>query len=34
MLFEVHIPTSEDEGYDETLTVDAQNWMAALKSGT
>ena len=33
MLFEVHIPTQETDGYDETLTVDAENWMAALKSG-
>ncbi len=33
MLYEVLIPSSDPNGYDETITVDATNWMVALKSG-
>lgn len=33
MLYEVLIPSSDPNGYDETITVDAGNWMMALKSG-
>lgn len=33
MLYEVLIPSSDPNGYDETITVDAGNWMVALKSG-
>ena len=33
MLYEVLIPSAEDDGFDEKITVDASNWMMALKSG-
>lgn len=33
MLYEVLIPSNDPNGYDETITVDAGNWMSALKSG-
>ena len=33
MLYEVLIPSTDPNGYDETITVDAGNWMSALKSG-
>ena len=33
MLYEVFIPSVEKEGYDVTITVEANNWMTALKSG-
>lgn len=33
MLYEVFIPTVEKDGYDVTITVEANNWMTALKSG-
>lgn len=33
MLYEVLIPSTDPDGYDETITVDAGNWMSALKSG-
>lgn len=33
MLYEVLIPAADPNGYDEAITVDAGNWMAALKSG-
>ena len=33
MLFEVFIPARERDGFDETLTIEADNWMIALKSG-
>src|SRR5690554_4529425 len=33
MLYEVFIPSAEADGFDESITVDAENWMAALKSG-
>ncbi len=33
MLYEVMIPSAEARGYDESITVDAPNWMSALKSG-
>lgn len=31
--FEVHIPAAEEGGFNVTLKVDADNWMAALKAG-
>ncbi|MHB8877876.1 MAG: hypothetical protein ACYC8T_29635, partial [Myxococcaceae bacterium] len=31
--FEVHIPAGQDGGFNVTLRVDADNWMAALKTG-
>lgn len=31
--FEVHIPAPEEGGFNVTLKVDADNWMAALKAG-
>lgn len=33
MLYEVFIPSTESEGYDVTITVEAKNWMSALRSG-
>jgi hypothetical protein len=33
MYYEVFIPSPDSEGYDVTITVDAENWMSALKSG-
>lgn len=33
MYYEVYIPAPDAEGYDVTITVDAENWMSALKSG-
>lgn len=33
MLYEVFIPSLEKDGYDVTITVEANNWMTALKSG-
>jgi putative methionine-R-sulfoxide reductase with GAF domain len=33
MYYEVFIPSPDAEGYDVTITVDAENWMSALKSG-
>lgn len=33
MLYEVLLPSVDVNGYDETITVDAPNWMVALKSG-
>lgn len=33
MLYEVLLPSVDANGYDETITVDAPNWMVALKSG-
>ena len=33
MLYEVLIPSNDPNGYDETITIDAGNWMSALKSG-
>ncbi|MEM1347054.1 MAG: GAF domain-containing protein [Myxococcota bacterium] len=33
MLYEVFIPSNEPAGYDVQITVDADNWMMALKSG-
>lgn len=33
MYYEVYIPSPEPDGFDVTITVDAQNWMSALKSG-
>jgi len=33
MIYEVFIPSLESDGYDVTLTVEADNWMMALKSG-
>jgi hypothetical protein len=33
MYYEVFIPSPEEDGYDVTITVDADNWMFALKSG-
>ena len=33
MYYEVYIPSPDPEGYDVTITVDAENWMSALKSG-
>ena len=29
MLYEVFIPSTESEGYDVTITVEAKNWMSA-----
>jgi putative methionine-R-sulfoxide reductase with GAF domain len=31
--FEVHIPPGQDGGFNVTLKIDADNWMAALKTG-
>lgn len=33
MYYEVYIPAPDADGYDVTITVDAENWMSALKSG-
>ena len=33
MFYEVFIPSGNGEGYDVTITVEADNWMSALKSG-
>jgi len=33
MYYEVYIPSPEENGFDVTITVDAENWMSALKSG-
>ena len=33
MYFEVFIPSSDPQGYDVNMTVEADNWMMALKSG-
>jgi len=33
MYYEVYIPSPEADGFDVTITVDAENWMSALKSG-
>ncbi len=33
MYYEVFIPSPDPDGFDVTITVDADNWMAALKSG-
>jgi hypothetical protein len=33
MFYEVFIPGGEPDGYDLTITVEADNWMMALKSG-
>ncbi len=33
MLYEVYIPSADRSGEDVTMTVDAENWMQALKSG-
>src|SRR5688572_5772726 len=31
--FEVHIPAADENGFNVTFRVDAENWMAALKTG-
>ena len=33
MYYEVYIPSPDPDGFDVTITVDAENWMSALKSG-
>ena len=33
MIYEVFIPSIDADGYDVTLTVEADNWMSALKTG-
>lgn len=33
MHYEVFIPSTDSDGFDTTITVEALNWMAALKSG-
>ncbi len=33
MYYEVFIPSKESDGYDVTITVDADNWMSALSKG-
>jgi len=33
MFYEVFIPSTESEGFDVTMTVEADNWMQALKAG-
>jgi hypothetical protein len=33
MYYKVFIPSKESEGYDVTITVDADNWMSALSKG-
>jgi hypothetical protein len=33
MIYEVFIPSAEAGGYDVKMTVEADNWMTALKSG-
>lgn len=33
MMYEVFIPSHDAEGFDVTITVEADNWMTALKSG-
>ena len=33
MYYDVFIPSPDSDGYDVTITVDADNWMSALKSG-
>lgn len=33
MFYEVFIPSAESEGFDVTMTVEADNWMQALKTG-
>lgn len=33
MFYEVYIPSNTSEGFDVTITVEADNWMLALKSG-
>ncbi len=33
MMYEVFIPSSDADGFDVTMTVEADNWMTALKSG-
>lgn len=33
MYYDVFIPSNDPDGFDVTITVDADNWMSALKSG-
>jgi hypothetical protein len=33
MYYDVFIPSNDPDGFDVTITVDAENWMSALKSG-
>ncbi|MGM0555888.1 MAG: GAF domain-containing protein [Myxococcota bacterium] len=33
MYYDVFIPSNDPDGFDVTITVDASNWMSALKSG-
>jgi hypothetical protein len=33
MYYEVYIPSEDEDGFDTTITVEAENWMSALKSG-